>query len=65
MPDTATRLDAARRALDRALDGVVPHPQSVRAAIEDLIAAKLAHMATDAARESGRRTEDHNRPLGS
>jgi len=64
MPDAASKLAVARRTLDRALAGLVPQPVAVRAAIEELIAAKLDAVNEEAAREMEARTRDHNRPTG-
>lgn len=64
MPDATTRLDAARRTLDQALAGLVPYPETVRKAFEELVAAKVRAMAEDSARELEDRTRGHNRPLG-
>lgn len=64
MSDPAARLDAARRALDAALSGLVPTPEPVRRAIEEFVAAKVQAMAEDAARALEDRTRDHNRPIG-
>ncbi len=64
MSDDARRLDAARRTLERTLAGLVPNPEAVRLAIEELVAAKVRAMAEDSARELEDRTRDHNRPMG-
>ena len=65
MPDpTNARLDAARHAVDQALAGLVPYPEAVRRAFEDLVAAKVQALAEDAARALEDRARDHNRPMG-
>lgn len=64
MPDAATRLDAARRALDQALIGLAPYPEAVRRAFEELVAAKVHAMAEESTRALEDRTRDHNRPTG-
>jgi hypothetical protein len=64
MPATTTRLDAARRALDQALTGHAPYPETIRHAFEELVAAKVHAMAEESARELEDRTRDHNRPTG-
>ena len=64
MPDADSRLHDARRALDQALTGLAPYPETVRRAFEELVAAKVHAMAEQAARELEERTRDHNRPTG-
>ncbi|WP_448187678.1 hypothetical protein [Azospirillum sp. sgz301742] len=64
MPDAIARLDAARTTLDQALAGLVPYPETVRRAFEELVAAKVRAMAEESARELEDRTRDHNRPIG-
>lgn len=64
MSDAAIRLDAARRTVDQALAGLVPYPETIRQAFEELVAAKVRAMAEESARELEDRTRDHNRPLG-
>ncbi len=64
MSDDARRLDTARRTLERTLTGLIPDPEAVRLAIEELVAAKVRAMAGDSARELEDRTRDHNRPIG-
>ena len=64
-PDpTTARLDAARRTLDQALAGLVPYPETVRRAFEELVAAKVQAMAEESTRSLEDRTRDHNRPIG-
>ena len=64
MPDADARLHAARRALEQALAGLVPYPETVRRAFEELVAAKVGAMAEESARDLENRTRDHNRPTG-
>ncbi|HYH40052.1 MAG TPA: hypothetical protein VD860_17665 [Azospirillum sp.] len=64
-PDpTTVRLDAARRTLEQALSGLVPYPETVRRAFEDLVSAKVQAMAEESVRALEDRTRDHNRPTG-